>query len=56
MKPQKYWGEMGEFFYNLHAEKGFQTMIQNLEVIKQNTGICYCTSQIVVFFFYCFTN
>lgn len=50
---------MSEFFFNLNAEKGFQTMIQNLEVIKQNTGISYCTSQIVVFFFlivFCFTN
>ena len=41
---------MSEFFFNLNAEKGFQTMIQNLEVIKQNTGISYCTSQIVFFF------
>ena len=42
---------MSEFFFNLNAEKGFQTMIQNLEEIKQNTGISYCTSDIVFLFY-----
>ena len=34
-------------------KKGFQTVIQNLEAIKQNTGKSYCTSQTVFFLFVC---